>query len=89
MCNRKKRPGEMATFSEIAPRPSDSRGLKGEERYSCIFFGHGHETLRASEGNVCLEDVPRLPERHLREPGFLGASKRAHRMSGPVEKSDV
>lgn len=38
---------------------------------TCIFFGHGRKTLRASEGNVCLEDVPRLPERHLHGRGFL------------------
>lgn len=33
--------------------------------------GTAARRLRASEGNVCLEDVPRLPERHLHERGFL------------------
>lgn len=62
---------EALRFARIEGR---RRGGRGKERYSfgtCIFFGHGHKTLRASEGNVCLEDVPRLPERHLHERGFL------------------
>ena len=45
--------------------------------WTCIFFGHGHETLRASRGNVCLENVPRLPERHLQEREFRGLDARA------------
>ena len=65
-------------FREIARRLHDSRGLGGREfgegqregvagssrvAATCIFLEH--ETLRASGGNVCLENVPRLPDRHL------------------------
>lgn len=66
---------EALRFARIEGRRAEAGMV---ERYyscvvrgTCIFFGHGRKTLRASEGNVCLEDVPRLPERHLHGRGFL------------------
>lgn len=57
---------------------------------TCIFFGHGRKTPTCL-GRKCLSGGRAAVARETLARAWIsrGASKRALRMSGPVEKSDV